>query len=89
MPAPREGSAGLRRRLINKASHRRHARTGDRGEVGALGDDGPPLCRQLPAEADAVVMPIDCSGAPETVSGKTLLHGPHHATDRSVPFAGH
>src|SRR5215472_12734782 len=89
MPAPGEDTAGLSRRLINKACHRRHARAGDRGEVGALRDHRASLRGQLPVEADAVVMPIYHPGAAETVSGKTLLHGPHHATDRSVPFAGH
>src|SRR5215469_4167760 len=89
MPAPGEGTAGLSRRLINKASHRRHARAGDRGEIGALGDDRASLRGQLPAEADAVVMPIYHPGAAEAAAGKTRLHGPHHAIDRSVPFAGH
>src|SRR5215468_3652347 len=86
---PGEGTAGLSRRLINKACHRRHARAGDRSEVCALGDDRASLRGQLPMEADAVVMPIDHPGAAEAVAGKTLLHRPYHVIDRSVPFAGH
>src|SRR6516162_2911331 len=86
---PWEGTAGLSRRLINKTGYCGHARAGDRGEVGALGDHRASLRSQLPAEADAVVMPIDHPGAAEAVAGKTRLHGPYHGIDRGVPFAGH
>src|SRR5262249_21895850 len=86
---PWEGTAGLSRRLINKTGYRGHARARDRGEVGALGDHRASLRGQLPAEADAVVMPIDRPAAAETAAGATLLDGPHHGIDRSVPFAGH
>src|SRR5215472_9617005 len=89
MPAPSERTAGLSRRLIDKACDRRHARAGDGGEVGALRDHRASLRGQLPAEADAVVMPIYHPGAAEAAAGKTLLHGPHHAIDLGVPFAGH
>src|SRR5215831_18616615 len=82
MPAPGR-RCGLSRRLIDKAGYCGQARARDGGEVGALGDDRASLRGQLPAEADAVVMPIDRPGAAETVAGKTLLHGPHHAIVRS------
>ena len=89
MPAPWEGTANLSRRLIDKAGYCGHARARDRGEVGALGDDRASLRGQLPVKADAIVMLIDRPGATETVAGKALLHRPHHAIDRGVPFAGH
>jgi hypothetical protein len=50
----------------------------DRGEIGALGDGRTSLLRRFPAEADAIVMPVDRPGTAEAVTREALLDGLDH-----------